>query len=161
MRYHADMIDPMIGAIVGSGVVAVILGMVWYHPKVFGSAWMRWANLTPEMMERGKKKMPIMAFFGFLAAMLVAYVMSYVSAAWGFYDWQGALQLGFWCWLGFVAPTMLGMVLWEQKPFRLYLIVVGYWLIVMLAMAQMIVFAYGLQYSAYLNGGVDTAAYVE
>lgn len=155
------MIDPMIVAILGSGFVAVVVGMIWYHPNVFGTAWMRWSNLSPEMMERGKKKMPLMAFFGFLAATLVAYVMSYVSAAWGFSDWQGALQLGVWCWLGFVAPTMLGMVLWEQKPFRLYLIVVGYWLVVMLAMAQMIVFAYALQYSAYVNSGVDVAAYVD
>jgi hypothetical protein len=160
--YHSDMMDPMMVAILASGVVAVLIGMIWYHPKVFGSAWMRWSNITPEMAERGKRKMPLMAFFGFLAATLVAYVMSYVSAAWGFYSWDGALQLGFWCWLGFVAPTMLGSVLWEQKPFRLYLINAFYWLVVMLVMAQMIVFAYGLQYAAYVNSGVlDEAAYVE
>ena len=159
MRYYYLMIDPTLGAVVASGLAAVLIGWIWYHPKVFGSAWARLSGLTPEMLEAGKKRMPIMAFFGFLAAMLVAYVMSYVSAAWGFYEWRGALQLGFWCWAGFVAPTMLGMVLWEQKSFKLYLINVLYWLVALLVMAQMIVFAYGLEYSPYFGTGADTGAY--
>ena len=113
------------------------------------------------MAERGKKRMPLLALVGLLAAALVAYVMSYVSAAWGFYDWQGALQLGFWCWAGFVAPTMLGMVLWEQKPFKLYLINVLYWLVAMLVIAQIIVFVDGFIYaSGYYDAGLDTGEYV-
>jgi hypothetical protein len=156
-------IDPTTGAIVASGIAAVLLGMIWYHPKVFGGAWARMSGITPEMQERSKKKMPLMAFFGFLAAMLVAYVMTYVSAAWGFYNWIGGLQLGFWCWLGFVAPPMLGMVLWEMKPFRLYLINALYWLVTLIVMAQFIVFAYGLEsmMSLQQNTSVDGGAYVE
>ena len=150
----------MIDAIIACGIAAVVLGYIWYHPKVFGSAWARMSGLTPEMQERGKKRMPVMALIGLLAAMLVAYVMTYVSAAWGFYDWQGALQLGIWIWLGFVAPPMLGMVLWEQKSFKLYLINSLYWLLTLLVMAQIIVFAYGLEYSMYpTNSGADTSAY--
>ena len=121
---------------------------------------MRLSNITPELAERGRKRMPIMALFGFLAAMLVAYVMTYVSAAWGFYEWRGALQLGFWCWAGFIAPTMLGQVLWEQKPFRLYLINALYWLVTLSVIAQMVVFAYGLEYSPYQNTGAAVGAYV-
>lgn len=153
------MIDPTLIAIAASGFAAVIIGYIWYHPRVFGGAWMRMSNITPEMAERGKKRMPLMAIFGLLAAMLVAYVMSYVSAAWGFYEWTGALQLGFWCWVGFVAPTMLGSVLWEQKPFRLYLINTLYWLVAFLVMAQMIVFTYSLQYAPYLN--IDDTTYID
>jgi hypothetical protein len=157
------MIDPTIGAIVASGFAAVLLGMLWYHPKVFGGTWARLSSLTPEMQEKGKRRMPIMGFLAFLAAMLVAYVMTYVSAAWGFYNWIGGLQLGLWIWLGFVAPTMLGMVLFEQKPFRLYLINVFYWLVALLVMAQFIVFAYSLQYSASVNTGAsaNSGAYAE
>lgn len=153
------MIDPTLIAVAASGLAAVIIGYIWYHPRVFGGAWMRMSNITPEMAERGKKRMPLMAIFGLLAAMLVAYVMSYVSAAWGFYEWTGALQLGFWCWVGFVAPTMLGSVLWEQKPFRLYLINTLYWLVAFLVMAQMIVFTYSLQYAPYLN--IDDTTYID
>lgn len=129
------MIAVGIWPIVGAAVAAVIIGILWYHPKVFGTAWMRMTNITPEMAEKGKKRMPLMAIVGLLAAMLIAWVMSYVGILLGVYDWFSALELGFWCWVGFVAPTMLGMVLWDQKPFKLYLINVFYWLVAFLVMA--------------------------
>ena len=123
-----------------AGVVSVVIGFVWYHPKVFGSAWVRLTNLSPEAVEKGKKRMPLMAFFGLVASMLAAYVMNYFGVAWGVYDVIGAIELGFWCWIGFVAPTMLGIVLWEQKSFKLYLINVLYWLVSFIAMAIVLVF---------------------
>jgi Protein of unknown function (DUF1761) len=125
--------------VLATGVASVVIGWAWFHPKVFGSAWMRMTMMTPEMMERGKKRMPLMAIIGLIASMLIAWVMSYVGVLLGVYDWFGALELGFWCWLGFVAPVMLGMVLWEQKPFKLYLITVGYWLVSFLVMALILV----------------------
>ncbi|MEY4747039.1 MAG: hypothetical protein RLZZ416_88 [Candidatus Parcubacteria bacterium] len=117
----------------------MLLGFAWYHPKVFGGVWMRAINMTPEMVERGKKKMPIMAFLAFLSSMLVAYVMNYFGIAWGVYDSIGAIELGFWCWVGFAAPPMFGMVLWEQKPIRYYAIVAGYWLVAFIVMALVLV----------------------
>lgn len=122
-----------------AGVVSVVIGFVWYHPKVFGSAWIRLTNLSPEAVEKGKKRMPLMAFFGLLASMLAAYVMNYFGIAWGVYDVIGAIELGFWLWIGFVAPTMLGIVLWEQKSFKLYGINALYWLVSFIAMAIILV----------------------
>ncbi len=146
-------------AIFASGFSAVLLAYIWYLPSVFGAAWMRMSNITPEMAERGKKRMPLMVLLGLISAMLVAYVMSYVSSAWGFYDWIGAVELGFWCWAGFVAPTMLGMVLWEQKPFSLYLINVMYWFLAMLVMAQIVVAAAALN-PTYSNATPLAGTYV-
>lgn len=96
---------------------------------------MRMSNITPEMAERGKKRMPLMALIGLLASMLVAWVMSYLGVLFGVYDIVGAAVLGVWCWIGFVAPVMLGAVLWEQKPFRLYLINSLYWLVSLVVMS--------------------------
>jgi hypothetical protein len=126
--------------ILAAGIASVLVGWIWFHPKVFGSAWMRMSNVTPEMAERGKKRMALMAFFGLLASMLIAYVMNYFGIAWGVYDWVGAIELGFWCWIGFAAPVMLGMVLWEQKPFKLYLIVSLNWLVSFVVMALVLLF---------------------
>ena len=61
--------------------------------------------------------------------------MSYFAIAWGVFDVIGAIELGFWSWVGFVAPTMLGVVLWEQKPIKLYLINALYWLVAFVAIA--------------------------
>ena len=58
---------------------------------------------------------------------------------WGVFDWIGAVELGFWCWIGFTAPTMLGMVLWEGKPVKYYAIVSGFWLVSFVAMAVVLV----------------------
>lgn len=125
--------------IIGAGIFAMVLGFVWYHPKVFGGAWVRLAGITPESVERGKKRMPVMAGIGILASMLAAYVMNYFGVAWGVNDIIGAVELGFWCWFGFVAPTMLGIVLWEQKSFSLYLINALYWLVSFVGMAIVLV----------------------
>ncbi len=144
--------------ILASGVASVLIGWVWYHPSIFGGTWMRLANVTPEMAERGKKRMPLTALVALLAAMLVAWVMSYVGILLGVYDWFGALELGFWCWLGFTAPPMLGMVLWEQKPIRYYVIVAGYWLVAFLVMALILVMSSSAAGGAVYDTGAASGA---
>lgn len=141
--------------ILASGIASTLLGWIWYHPRVFGTTWMRIANITPEMAERGKKRMPLSAIIGLISAMLVAWVMSYVGILLGVFDWFGAIELGFWCWLGFTAPPMLGMVLWEQKPIRYYLIVSLYWLASFIVMALILVLGSQLM-SGTQYGTLDT-----
>lgn len=131
-------------AILAAGVASMLVGAAWYHPKVLGGAWMRLNNMTPEMVERGKRRMARMTFVALLASMLVAYVMSYFGIAWGVYTVPNALELGFWCWMGFVAPAMLGSVLWDQKPLRLYFINSLYWLVSFLVMALVLFLASGM-----------------
>jgi len=46
-----------------------------------------------------------------------------------------ALQVGFWLWLGFIATVMLGTILWEKRPFGLYVLNAGHYLIVLLIMS--------------------------
>ena len=126
--------------IVAAGVASVLIGWVWYHPRVFGTTWMRLANVTPEMAERGKKMMPLSVIVSLCGSMLIAYVMNYVGIAFHIYDWVGAIfELALWCWLGFIVPTSLGTILWEQRPFKLYLINTLYWLVTFIAMALILV----------------------
>ena len=126
--------------VLAAGALSVVLGWLWYSPSVFGNAWMRLANITPEMAEKGRQWMPLHSLFALLAGMLVAYVMNYFGIAWGVQDVIGSIELGIWCWLGFTAPTMLGMVLWEQKPLRYYFIVSLYWLVAFILMANVLLF---------------------
>lgn len=134
------MVEVTFLPILFAGILSVVIGFLWYHPRVFGSAWMRFTNVTPEMAEKGKKRMPLNAVIALLASMLAAYVMNHFGIAWGVYDVIGAIELGIWCWIGFVAPPMLGMVLWEQKSFKLYLINAGFWLVSFIAMAIVLLF---------------------
>ncbi len=141
MRYHCiDMYQESFSlatllAILGSGVASIVIAYIWYHPRVFGGVWMRLSGMTPEMAEKAKRRMLLHTFGGFIASLLVAYVMFWFGAAWSVYDVAGAVQLAFWCWIGFAAPVLLSSVLWEQRPFRLYLINAFYWLVALMVMA--------------------------
>jgi len=134
--------------ILAAGIASVLVSWAWYSPMLFGRVWMRLENFTPEMVERAKGRALLMAAVGLLASMLVAWVMSYVGILLGVYDWLGAVELGFWCWLGFAAPPMLGMVLWEQKPVRLYLIIALNWLVAFIVMALILMLG-----SQLISGG--------
>jgi hypothetical protein len=123
-----------------AAIVAVILGFIWFHTKVFGAAYMRCVNLTPEQQAKGRKRMPVAVFFAFASSLLAAYVLNYFGIAWGVYDWVGAIELGIWVWLGFAAPPLLGMILWEMRPIKQYAIVGGYWLVNFIVMALVLVF---------------------
>ena len=127
-------------SILAAGLASAILGFFWYHPRVFGAAWMRLAGVTPEMAERGKRRMVPYTLAALLSAMVIAYVMNYFGIAWGVYDWIGALELGFWSWAGFTAPAMLSMVLWEHTSIKLYFINAIYWLLAFMLMAVILVF---------------------
>lgn len=101
---------------------------------------MRLANVTPEMAERGKKMMPLSVVVSLCGSMLIAYVMNYVGIAFHIFDWVGAIfELALWCWLGFIVPTSLGTILWEQRPLKLYLINTLYWLVTFIVMALILV----------------------
>lgn len=123
-----------------AAAVSVGIAFAWFHEKAFGKTFMRYTNLTPEQSARGRTRMPLNTFFAFLSSIVAAYVLNYFGIAWGVYDWVGAVELGIWVWLGFAAPPMLGMVLWEQKPLRYYFVVAGYWFLAFIAMALVLVF---------------------
>jgi hypothetical protein len=138
--YEVSFIPILIAA-----VANVVIGMIWYNPHVFGGAWMRMTGITPEQAERGKRRMPLHVLLGFVASMLIAYVIAYFGMAWTGYlginaDWTTALQLAFWCWIGFVAPVLLSSVIWEQKPIRFYLINASYWLVSFMIMALVLLY---------------------
>ena len=123
-----------------AGLVSAFIGWVWYHPRVFGTAWARMSGISPEMQEKARKRMPLYAFIAFLASMVIAYVMSFMAPMLVLSDAIGAVELGFWIWAGFVAPVMLGTVLWEQKSFKLYLINALYWLVAFIIIALVIIY---------------------
>lgn len=144
--------------IVAAGVASVLIGWVWYHPRVFGTAWMRLAGVTPEMAERGKKMMPLSVIVSLCGSMLIAYVMNYVGIAFHIFDWVGAVfELALWCWLGFVVPTSLGTILWEQRPFKLYLINTLYWLVTFIVMALILVLGSQLSLANSYNTQIDAS----
>lgn len=133
-----EFLNPL-SHIFAAGVAAIVIAYVWYHKSVFGGPFMQMLNLSPEATERAIKRMPLMTLLALLSAMLAAYVMTFVFAAFQVYTIVGALDAALWLWVGFAAVPMLGMYLWEGKPFRYFLIVAGYWLVAFLTMGVILV----------------------
>lgn len=125
--------------VLAAGIANLIIGFIWYHPSAFGARWMQLTNLSPEQMEAGKKKMPIMGLIAVLAAVVMAFVMAHVGNAWGVFDVVGAVELAFWLWVGFIVPAMLGVVLWEGKSVTLFAINAGYWLVSMVVASTILI----------------------
>ncbi len=130
--------DANVWAVLAGGLSAVFVGFIWYSPLAFGTMWMSLAGLSVEDIESAKKKMPLMALAGFAAASVLAWVMAQFAVIWGVFTLGSALELGFWIWLGFMAPVLISSVLWEQKSFNYFLVNAGYWLVTTLIISSIV-----------------------
>jgi hypothetical protein len=127
-------------AVLVASIVSFVVGFVWYHPSVFGTMWMKLSNVSPAVADAGNKNMMQSMVMGFVGTVISAYVLSHFVAVWGASDFLGAVQLGFWVWLGFQMPMALGSVLWEQKSWNLFALNGAYWLVTSIVMASVLVF---------------------
>lgn len=114
-----------------AALVPMILGMVWFHPKVFGNAWMKGANLKPE--DGQATNMPLLMGVGFIMALIISsFLKSYAifhegtpaDATFAHGAFHGVL-LG--AMLGI--PTLVSATIWERKSLTYYLIQIAYWLV--------------------------------
>jgi len=116
-------------AIAVATVVHIALGMWWYSPKAFGRKWMKLMKITKkDMAKKAKKGMGKQHCGMVVSSFVFIFVLNRFVG-------DGALmagvQTGLWLWLGFIATTMLGSVLWEGKKMKLYYINTGYYLVSM------------------------------
>ena len=126
------MIEVNYIAIVIAAVLSMGLGMLWYGP-LFGKPWQAMMGITPESMKTMALS-PMQAMVGgFITALVMAYVPEYAlyfaSAYLGVSGVSAGLSTGFWNWLAFVMPVTAGVFLWEGKPFKLFALNAGYFLV--------------------------------
>lgn len=60
-------------SIIVSGITTLFVGFVWYHPKVFGTAWMKETGLTEAELQKGN----MFTLFGltFIFSVFIAFIM--------------------------------------------------------------------------------------
>ncbi len=127
-----------IGVLVAS-VVAMVIGFTWYSPALFAKPWSKLTGIDCSGKEGGKKKgMGRVLAVAFILNVMTATAIDFIIRRMGIWTLDGALKLGFLLWIGFVAPAMLSAVLWEKKPFALYLINVFHCLVVLEAMSAIL-----------------------
>jgi hypothetical protein len=123
-------------AVLVVAIVNMILGFVWYGP-LFGKTWASMMGYNEQTMSEAKAKgmtktYAIMAIGALVMSYVLAHAVVFAIAYTNITGVKGGLMGGFWNWLGFVAPVTLGTVLWDGKPWKLWAINAGYYLVVLL-----------------------------
>ena len=118
-----------------AAVVSFVIGMLWYSPALFGKSWMKLAGVK---MQGKPKGIGGIMFTAFIANLVMAYVFVYFLNILSYADTVTGVIFGFFLWAGFFATTLLGSVLWEGKPFNLYLINAGYQLVNLVVMGAVL-----------------------
>ncbi len=130
------------GAVLAAAIVNMVLGSVWYGP-LFGKTWMKLSGITPDKIDaakaKGMGKSYVIAFAGSLVmSYVLAHAIIFAAAYFKMSGISAGLMSGFWNWLGFVAPVTLGAVLWEGKPWMLWVLMNGYYLLSLLIMGTIL-----------------------
>lgn len=114
-------------AILVSAIILWVLGAIWYSPPLFAKPWMELAGVH---REPGKRDGMLL---GMTASLLCDLVLSLILAM--LIMWSNATGfkyggvIGVLVWMAFVAAPNLPQGLYERRPFKLFAINSGYWLV--------------------------------
>lgn len=148
-----------------AALVTLVVGFIWYHPKVFGTIWMKEAGLTPEALEKGNmlKIFGLTYVFSLMITMMLMSLTIHQSGALGMIggppmiesakpsfaafmaDYgtafrtfkHGALH-GFMTGLFFALPIVGINSLFERKSWKYIFINAGYWVLTLALMGGII-----------------------
>ena len=139
-------------SILVAAIAAHVLGFLWHGP-LFGKQWMTLMNLGPNDMNKAKQKgMAKTYLISFAASLVTATVLRYfvyqrvsliLPAFPGIaFTLKGAILngalVGLVIWFGFVTTKTLASVLWEGRPWKLYLLNTAYDLVNFLLMGAIV-----------------------
>jgi hypothetical protein len=142
-------------AIIGAALSTLVVGFIWYNPKVFGTIWMRETGTTEESAKQGAN-MAMIFGMSIVYAFFIAFVLQFltihqygamgmvggnIEAAKPSYaafmaDYgtayrtfkHGALH-GFITGLFFALPVVGTSALYERRSWKYTMIVGGYWVV--------------------------------
>ena len=155
-----NLIAPLVAAL-----TTLLVGFVWYHPKVFGTAWMKETGLTQEELDKGNmlKIFGLTFIFSTFIAMIMQMLTIHQLGAMGMIggpdklaeakpsfaafmtDYgtafrtakHGALH-GFMTGLFFAFPMIAINGLFERKSWKYILIQAGYWMVSLLIIGAIV-----------------------
>lgn len=128
-------------AVLLATLASMVVGSVWYTPKVFGGVWMKLAKLHPKDMEKGGWTPIIIsvitsAVTAFVLAHFIYIANHFYGAEYGFL--ATALITTLWAWLGFTGLRFLTHDAFEGRPFKLTVLNTTHELVTLVAMALVI-----------------------
>lgn len=116
-------------AVLVNMVLSIVLGFIWYGP-LFGKKWAALSGIPMPAEKPPFKTMIKPIIFSLVGALFMSYVLSMGIAAAGAVT---GMVAGFFGWIGFIVPVYLNSSGWEGKPWTLFAINAGYWLVYLFA----------------------------
>jgi hypothetical protein len=112
-----------------------IIATVWYA-ILFSGLWKRLTGI-PEM-----KPTPIKMLLAFIGSLMLSlglvHAIVFGNAYLKMSGVAGGLMGGFFSWFGFIAPITLTNVIYERRPWKLWLLDNGFWLVSLLVMGTIL-----------------------
>jgi hypothetical protein len=100
-------------------VASMVIGGIWFSPKVFFNVWWKAIGKTDKDMQdmsKGSSSSMWMTWGGVIVASLVqAIFMGFMTNAMEATDWASGAATGFFLWLGFIAPSSLTNKLFADR----------------------------------------------
>ncbi len=148
-------------AILVAAIVPIILGFVWYNPKLFGTAWARAAEMTEEKMKGGNMavifivSLILSVILSLFVQFLVVHEMGVMGMTEGqmegetvkafMEEWEGKYRSykhgalhGAMSGVFFVLPILAINAMFERKGWKYILINSGYWILTLGVMGAII-----------------------
>lgn len=126
-------------AVVLAALSTMVVGFIWYAPKVFGDKWMELVKLDKKKAkEAGMKPVLITLVVSFISA----YVLAHVAYLSNFYFansfLQDSLTTAFWLWLGMTAARMTTHDAFEGRPRELTIMNIAHEFVTFMVMGLII-----------------------
>jgi hypothetical protein len=111
-------------AMLVAAVVAFVMGGLWYSPLLFGKAWAKLRGIDSPRAA-GAQMRPPEILAEFVRGLIVAVVLAGFVVHLGVVNLVGAIYLALAVWIGFQATSIVGSVIHEHYPLKLYAIHAG------------------------------------
>lgn len=124
-------------AIIAAAVASFIAGAVWYSPLLLGKEYINLRGINPGTMK--DMRPAAWELIGeFVRNLIIAYVLARFILQHEIVNLKSAVRTGLWIWIGFQAMLLVGSVLHEKMPLKLYFIHAGDALVKTLIMSAII-----------------------
>ena len=110
-------------AVVVAAIAAFVWSSLWYSPLLTGNAYVK--VRTSHGLTDPSKMTPGKIAAEFARELVIAFALAFFIVGLGITGWMGALHFGLIVWAGFWATILLGGVIHEKMPWKLYAIHVG------------------------------------
>jgi len=150
-------------ALIAAAFSTLVVGFIWYNPKVFGTIWMRESGTTEDKAKGANMALVLgmSLFYGFLIAMVLQFLVIHQFGAVGmvggdptlakpsyatfmadygiaFRTFKHGMLHGFMAGLFFALPVIGTGALYERRSWKYTLVAGGYWVVTCMLMGGII-----------------------